>query len=312
MSSHAAPADGTAPAGGAIDSSRLRIITRFELAEALRSRLITVVLALYGAGAALGAYTFSRALEAAEAAVRQSELGTLSAHALPDDVVRRYALPKVLAFFVHDEALLNELLGVEPLAIFYGFMALSFVPLLVLVTSGGVHAADIASGATRFVLTRSDRLTWSLGKLLGHAVLLALGLLVGALATGLVAFFRGGIPASSVVWLLRAAFRAWVFGLAYLGIFSGVSLWARHPARARALSVVLLFVLWVGHALCESSFFIAQFPPLQYLAWLFPAQYETLLWSPSWSTSLPAMFALLAIASAAFASGQLRFQRGDA
>ena len=51
-------------------------------------------------------------------------------------------------------------------------MAQSFVPLLVLVTSGGVHAADIASGSTRFVLTRSDRLTWSLGKFLGHALLL--------------------------------------------------------------------------------------------------------------------------------------------
>jgi len=312
MSSHAAPAGGTAPGGGAIDPSRLRVITRFELAEALRSRLITVVLALYGAGAALGAYAFSRALEAAEAGVRQSDLGLSMGGALPDDVVRRYALPKVIAFFVHDEALQSELLGVEPLAIFYGFMALSFVPLLVLVTSGGVHAADIASGATRFVLTRSDRLTWSLGKLLGHATLLALGLLVGALATGLVAFLRGGFPASSALWLLRAAFRAWVFGLAYLGIFTSVSLWTRHPARARALSVVLLFVLWVGHALCESSFLIAQFPPLQYLAWLFPAQYQALLWSPSWSTSLPAMLALLCIAAAAFTSGQLRFQRSDA
>jgi ABC-type transport system involved in multi-copper enzyme maturation permease subunit len=311
MSSHAAPAGGTAPAGGAIPS-KLGVITRFELAEALRSRLITVVVALYGAGAALGAYTFSRALAAAEATVRDSDLAMSMGGALPDDVVRRYALPKVLAFFVHDEALLNELLGVEPLAIFYGFMAQSFVPLLVLVTSGGVHAADIASGATRFVLTRSDRLTWSLGKFLGHALLLALGLLVGALATGLVAFFRGGMPASSAFWLLRAAFRAWVFGLAYLGIFTSVSLWSRQPARARALSVVLLFVLWVGHAISESSFLIAQFPPLQYLAWLFPAQYEPLLWSPSWSTSLPAMLALVCIAAAAFASGQLRFQRSDA
>jgi ABC-type transport system involved in multi-copper enzyme maturation permease subunit len=294
-----------------IDGRKLRAVATFELAEALRSRLVLVVLAVYGAGAALGAYVFSRALEAAESAVRDSLLGSWSG-VVPDDVVRKHALPRVISFLVHDEALRNELLGIEPLAIFYGFMALEFVAPLVLVTSGGAHASDITSGAVRFVLPRCDRLSWSLGKFLGHAILLGLGLLVGALATGIVAEVHRGIDAGSVFWLLRAAFRAWVYGLAYLGIFCCVSLIARQPSRARAFSVVLLFLLWAGHTACEAPLVLAQLPALQYLVWAFPAQYEKLLWSPTWLYSLPALLALLGIAAVTFALGYIGFRRADA
>jgi ABC-type transport system involved in multi-copper enzyme maturation permease subunit len=295
-----------------IDARKLRAVAGFELAEALRSRLVLLVLAVYGAGAALGAYVFSRALEAAESAVRDSLTGTLSAHVVPDDLVRKHALPRVISFLVHDEALRNELLEIEPLAIFYGFMALEFVAPLVLLTSGVAHASDITSGAVRFVLPRCDRLTWSLGKLLGHAALLALGLLVGAVATGVIAQLRVGLDVGSALWLLRAAFRAWVYGLSYLGIFCCVSLLARQPSRARAFSVVLLFVLWAGHTALKSPLVLAQLPPLQYLVWAFPAEYEQLLWSPSWWQSLPALLALLGIASITFALGYLGFRRADA
>lgn len=295
-----------------VDTRKLGIVARFELAEALRSRLITIVLGLYGAGAALGAYVFSRALEAAEAAVRESMFGSLSEPFIPDDLVRQQALPRVIAFFVEDEALQRELLTVEPLAIFYGFMALECVAPLLLMTSGGLHSGDIASGAARFVLTRCGRLDWSLGKLLGHVILLALGLLVGVLATALVALVRTGIDLGSVLWLLRAASRAWVYGLAYLGIFSAISLSVRVPSRARALSLAALFALWVGHSICESSYWTARVPALSFGAWLFPARYELALWSPSWLSSLPAMLALLLIAATAFVVGYAVFRRSDA
>ena len=302
---------GQAPAARwPLNPRKLAIVARFELAEALRSRLIIMVFALYGAGAALGAFVFSKTLEAAENAVRDQLFGTLGV--ATDDLVRREALPRVISFLVEDEALQRELSSVEPLALFYGFMALNLVSALVLITSGGLHATDLASGATRFVLTRCDRLTWSLGKLLGHGVLLGLGLLVGALATGLVAHLRSGIDPSSLLWLLRAAFRAWVYGLAYLGVFSCIALIVRVPSRARALSVVALFVLWVGHSLCEGGYFTARVPALAYLVWFFPAQYELMLWSPSWLSSIPAIGALLGIGAAAFALGHAVFRRADA
>lgn len=295
-----------------LDARRVALVARFELAEALRSRSIVMVLMLYGAGAGLGAYVFSRALGAAEAAVRDSLLGNMGAHAVPDDVVRRHALPRVISFLVRDEALRAELLEVEPLALFYGFMALTLVPPLVLMTSGNTHASDLASGATRFVLTRCDRLSWGLGKLLGQAALLLVGLLVGAGATGLVALSSGGIDVASVLWLARAALRAWVYGLAYLGIFSCISLVVRRPSRARAASVAALFASWIGHAACQSSELTERVPALWYLAWAFPGQYEAWLWAPRAVQSLSATLALLAIGALAFAIGHAAFRRANA
>jgi ABC-type transport system involved in multi-copper enzyme maturation permease subunit len=294
-----------------VDARKIGKVARFELAEALRSRLITIVLALYGAGAALGSYSFSRALAAAESAVREQMLG-MSAHTVPEDVVRREALPRVIAFFVEDEALRQELVAVDPLAIFYGFTALTCVAPLLVMTSAGLYAQDLASGAARFVLTRCDRLTWSLGKMVGHAALLALGLLVGGLATAVVAQLASGIDVFSVLWLLRAVFRAWVYGLSYLGIFSAISLASRVPSRARALSVVVLVLLWVGHAICRSSYWTARLPPLALAVWLFPTEYQHRLWSPSWLESLPALLALPSLGAVAFATGFALFRRLDA
>jgi ABC-type transport system involved in multi-copper enzyme maturation permease subunit len=291
---------------------KLARVARFELAEALRSRLVSVVFAIYGAGAALGAFVFSKTLDAAEEAVREQMFGTMSAHTIPEDVVRRQALPRVISFLVDDEVLARELSDVDPLALFYGFMALNLVAPLVLMTSGGLHSNDVASGAARFVLTRCDRLTWALGKWVGHAILLGVGLVLGALATALVAGLYGGIDAASVIWLLRASFRAWIYGLSYLGLFSAVALCVRAPSRARSLSIALLFALWIGHSICEGGYFVERLPALGYLVWVFPARYELALWSPSWLSSLPAMLALLAIGLGAFALGHAVFRRADA
>lgn len=291
-----------------IDTRKLALVARFELAEAFRSRLIVVVLAAYGAGAALATYIFAGTLAGAERTVRNSLDGTLS---VPDDVMRREVLPGLIKFWVDDPALQKQLLDVEPLAIFYGFMAFNLVSLLVLVTSGNAHAGEISTGGTRFVLTRVDRLSWALGKVAGHAALLLVGLLVGAFATAIVAWSGAGIDATSAAWLGLVALRAWVYGVAYLGLFSLVGLVVRSPSRVRSFSVGLLFLLWVGRALCSSPLVTARVPLLAHLVWVFPAQYELALWSPRWLESLAATGALFAIAASAFALGYVSFRRGD-
>ncbi len=291
---------------------KLWIVAQFELAEALRSRLVIVILGLYGMGAALGAFLFTKALGAAEDMARSALLANMSAHQVPDDLVRREAVPRLISGLVSDPELRQELSRIDPLALFYGFMALQLVALLVLVTSGGAHATDLSRGATRFVLTRCDRWSWSVGKLLGHAGLLAVGLTLGALVTSLVAFGQERGDAANVLWLLRAAFRAWVYGLAYLGIYSAIALTVRVPGRARALSIVALIGLWIAYSSTQSSWLGARVPAVEQLGWLFPAHYKLLLWSPNWLESLPAVFALLAIGGAAFALGNWLFGRGDA
>jgi ABC-type transport system involved in multi-copper enzyme maturation permease subunit len=269
----------------------LQIVARFELNEALRSRLALVVLGLYGLGAGLGAYAFGNALA---------------------DSLRSQVVGGLVANFVEDAALRLELQQIEPLALFYGFMALQLVAPLVLVTSAGAHAGDLARGSARFVLTRSDRGSWAFGKLIGHAMLLATGLSIGALVTILAAFDHWHFDVGSIFWLLRAAFRAWVYGVCHLGIFAALSLVARTPARARVLCVLSLFGLWLAQTLSQAPWVIERVPAAQLLGWLFPARYKLLLWSPSWLISGSATLALLTIGLGSFALGQALFARSDA
>jgi len=227
-------------------------------------------------------------------------------------VVRREALPRLIQSLVDDRELQKELLQIDPLALFYGFAALHLVAALVLLTSGGTHASDIGRGATRFVLTRCDRLSWALGKALGQAALLALGLSVGALVTAAVGLWQSRFDPATLLWLARASFRALVYGLAYLGIFVGLALALRSPARARAACVLALFGLWLGHALSGAHWVAERLPLASALVWLFPGEYQDLLWSPSWLVSGGAMLALLGLGTLAFVGGYSKFRRSDA
>jgi hypothetical protein len=268
-----------------IDWRKLGIVARFELAEALRSRLVIVVVCLYGAGAALGSFLFIQALNAAERGVRASLDAALVSHAQPDADVQRDAVRQILSAWVSDRELLADLLSADPLALFYGFVSLQLVAVFVLLTSAGTHAADRSRGTTRYVLTRCDRLSWSLGKLLAHALLLAVGLTVSALATAAVGLWQGRF---------------------------GISLAIRAPAPARVASAAALVGLWFGHALSDWGWLARQIPGLHAAVWLFPAEYQERLWSPSWLVSGAAALALLGIGGLAFAVGQRSFSGADA
>jgi hypothetical protein len=295
-----------------LDLRKLGVVARFELAEALRSRLVVVVLCLYGLGAAFGAFAFVKALDAAESSVRATLSQTLSAHDLADEGVRRDAITQILSHIVQDRDLLADLVAVDPLALFYGYMALTLVAPFVLLTSAGAHARDLRRGAVRFVLTRCDRLSWALGKTLAQACLLALGLAVSALATAAVGLWLARFDAVTLFWLGRAAVRALMYGLAYLGIFTGLSLALRVPGPAVAASVGTLFGLWMGHGLTRWSWLSRELPPVRAAAWLFPGQYQELLWSPSWLVSGGAALALLGMGALALSGGHWLFHRADA
>jgi ABC-type transport system involved in multi-copper enzyme maturation permease subunit len=311
-SAAAEPARSARERGTWLDTRRLGILTRFELAEALRSRLVLVVLSVYGAGAALGSFLFVQALDAAERSLQSAMDAQLNAHVVPPEGVQRQAVQQVLSYLIDDAELLADLVEADPLALFYGFVALQLVTPLVLIISAGAHATDTSRGTTRFLLTRCERLTWALGKTLAHAALLALGLTLSALATAAVGFWQGHLSPASVPWLARAAGRALVYGLAHLGIFSGIALALPSPSSARAASVLVLMGCWLGHTLSQARWVVALLPGVQALGWIFPGHYQPLLWSPQWLVSGAAALALLGLGALGFAGGHLRFRGADA
>ena len=214
---------------------------------------------------------------------------------------------------VEDEATRDELLRMPLLSIFYGYMALNFVALLVLVTSAGSMAQDLASGGARFALFRCDRLSWATGKLLGQEALLATGLLIGALLAGTVGVLvADNFDPITWVWLLRTSFRTWLYGSAYLGIFCGLSLITRTPLGARALSLFTLVAFGIAHGILTSRLANEQLPFLHYFGVVFPAHHSGALWSPELERYVPAAAALLLIGTAGFLAGHMVFKRRDA
>lgn len=288
---------------------KLGIVARFELRDALRSKLVIVVVGLFGAGAGLGCFGFIKALQAAEASAREflAKQGGVAPEVVPMEDVENTALQGIFSSF-ENEGVRDTLSEMQPLAIFFGVAASYTIPLLVLALSSGAHAGDIQSGAARFTLFRCDRMTWALGKMLGHLCLLALGLFVAALVAGTMgALLQPEFAAHTWSDLLFASLRALVFGAAYLGIFSGVSLTTRSPLKARAFSLLTLIACGAGHLIASSSE-----SALSYARWLFPGQYELGLWNADLLTYLGSVAALLLLGGIGFALGANTFLRRDA
>jgi ABC-type transport system involved in multi-copper enzyme maturation permease subunit len=297
-----------------LDVRKLWVVARFELFEAVRSRLFITAMALYGGSATIGSYVFIKTVSAAETAARHALANNLGIpeSSISPSLIREKALP-MFASLIEDESIRQEVLRMPPLSIFYGYMALNIVAQLVLIVSSGSIAQDVSSGAARYTLFRCDRLTWAIGKLLGQEAVLAIGLLTGALLAGIVGtYLDSGFELSTWFWLLRVSFRAWIYANAYLGLFIGVSLVSGSPMKARTSALFIWAGLGILRRIVTLESIQGPIANVRYLAYLFPATHQQSLWSPSLIVYLPSALALLAIGGAGFALGHSIFQRRDA
>lgn len=297
----------------ATDLGKVLAVSRFEVLEALRSRVVALLLIVYGVGAFIGSSLFLQIVRGTEASVREGLTEQLQAgpDALPQDMVRDTAMPWLVQL-VDDPSVAAQLLKMDPLSIFVGYSMLQLVPFMVLLTSASSIASDIASGSVRFVLFRCHRLGWVGGKVLGQALLLAGGLVLTAVAsTAAGTWMDGHFDPERLLWLLRTAFRAWIFGLAYLGIFCGVSMTVRAAGRARARAALVWTVLGIGHAVLTGGWGQGVYGA-EALAWLAPGHHQGGLWSSRWSTYGTSVGMLLALGAAGFVAGYQVFRRRDA
>jgi len=292
-----------------IDFKKMGIVARFELFDALRSKLVLLVVGTFAAGSAIGSLIFIKSMQVAEEGARNflAQQGGLQPADVPIVEIKQRAIKNTFSS-LENEGLRDTLLDLSPLAIFYGFAAIYSVPFLVLALSAGSHASDIQSGAARFALFRCSRPTWALGKLLGHFYLLATGLLVAALVSGgLGSYLQPTFESRTWADFLVSSLRALVFGFAYLGIFSGISLMARAPLRARAFSLFTLMALGVAHLYVFSSN-----SPAAHIRWLLPGTYSLNLWSSQLPALLLSVAALFSLGFLGFSLGAFVFSRRDA
>jgi len=300
--------------------ARLRaiaLVASFDLMESLRSRKAVVLLLLYVAGSIGAAFTFLEALSSLEDVVADQlhVASTEQAGAMTGTLMKSEQFLDMVTQLVDDRELAETLVSVPAMALFYGWMSLTFAPILVTLTSSDAISTELGTGSVRFALFRTDRLSWAVGKLAGQASLLAIGIGSGALAVYLVgATQMAEFDATGTGWwLARMTFRSWLYGFAWLGLTLGVSQLTRSAARARGGSLLALFLaslvnVWLGGRwMGENAPVIGDT-----LAQLLPQAYRIELWRPELIDRAPALVMCLALGGLYFAAGHAIFSRRDA
>jgi hypothetical protein len=214
---------------------------------------------------------------------------------------------------VGDEELAAELLSHPPFAIFYGALAFMLCPWLVILMSSPRIAEEVSSKSVRYVLFRTGRGTWCMGKLAGQAVMLAVALAAGAGAAWCIghfrmAYFEGFATAQS---MLVFACRVWVFSFAYLGIALGVSQVTRVPVLAITFGLITMLALTFVAAVSEHYAAEGWRHVLDVVHALTPQANRTALWRSSPAHTIPAAVTLIAVGFTFFLAGHARFARAN-
>jgi ABC-type transport system involved in multi-copper enzyme maturation permease subunit len=290
----------------------IRLVAGFDLYESLRSRkaiaLLLVYLVIAAGGCALFIWLWNEAMqELAERIGGQQNVETLLKS---DEMVDQLA-----QVMDDNKEMARELLSIPPLALYYLWLATTFMPLVVALTSSDAIASEVSSGSVRYALFRVDRLGWALGKLAGQTLLMVCGILLGAVAAWILglAMMQGFESGKAVLWLLRMSGRAAFYGFAYLGIAMCASQLVRGPWAARGLGLLFMFLCWLGGSILSIDALKKAAPDATTaLSKLFPNGHNQQLFTPDIVDRSVAMLALAIIGSAFFAAGYARFRARDA
>lgn len=293
------------------------VVARFDLGESLRSRKVLVFMALYVAGAIGATVLFTEVLQDVEEQLAEQLLvaRTTQPGSLTQAVMESPELHAVLSRLVRDERLATTLLSLPPIALVYHWIALTFAPIFVALTSSDAISAEVATGSVRYALVRTDRGAWASGKLLGQAALLAVGLALGAAGAWVTGWAQLASfePGASALWLARYALTAFVFAFAHLGLVMGASQLTRSVPWSRALGLLALVATFGVHGWLSRDAVREEAPVLVESArQLFPAAHRLDLWRPEWADVAPGALVLVAMGVAFFALGHQRFARRDA
>ena len=293
------------------------VVAGFDLQDSLRSRKVLVLLTLYMAGAAAATGLFVTLLREIENTMADalSVASTDKPGTMTQSLMESEQFLDVLGGLVGDPELAVALIALPPIALFYGWLALTFVPILACLTSGDAVASELGSGSARFALTRTDRLRWALGKLLGQAALMGVGIFAGAIGVWVIgyAFLASFAPVDTAWWLVRLGGRAWVHGFAWLGAVMAVSQLTRSTYKALGGSLLVLIGVGIVGAVLDSWWVMERWPVVaETILLLFPRAHRMDLWRPDLLDRLPAMVMLLALGVTWFSIGHLRFARRDA
>lgn len=261
-------------------------VALFELAAAVRTRRAIVLVALYLAWSLLGmsgAITTLGKMEDRLAEILQVEKVEGKSGVVSAALWKSKPFQQLVRSVVGDSLIYDDIVGKHPAELIYAWIVFLSVPLLTVLVATRRVAEEVKSGAAKYMLLRVTRLEWTLGKYLGIALLMLVGLLIGAVAAWIVAAFRlsgADIPAllpAMIVWSVKA----WFLSLAWLGLALGVSHLFKSGAKADAVAILLMIAFSVVPAILKGFGSAWLGGKLLVLVRLFPSSVDAALWRSS-------------------------------
>ena len=261
-------------------------VALFELAAAVRTRRAIVLVALYLAWSLLGmsaAITALGKMEDRLAEILQVEKVEGKSGVVSAALWKAKPFQQLVRSVVDDSLIYDDIVGKHPAELIYAWIVFLAVPLLTVLVATRRVAEEVKSGAAKYMLLRVTRLEWTLGKYLGIALLMLVGLLIGAIAAWIVAAFRlsgADIPAllpAMIVWSVKA----WFLSLAWLGLALGVSHLFKSGAKADAVAILLMIAFSVVPAILKDFGSAWLGGKLLVLVRLFPSSVDAALWRSS-------------------------------
>ncbi len=285
----------------------------FELYSALRSRRAVVVVILYTVVSLLcmgGSITVLGKMEDQLSQVLQVERAEGARSGVVSAALwKSKPFQRIVRGAVGDSLVYDDICGKHPAELIYAWFVLLLVPPLTLMLSANRVAGEVGSGAVLYMLTRVTRLEWTLGKYLGSALTILVGLAAGACGAWTVAYCRlsGADVAALFPAMLGWSLKAWALSLSWLGLALGISHFFKSGAKADCLAWLALLAFSVApNAL---KWFGGRFA---FLASLFPSSAESSLWRSSFAPVATASAWLLMLGLCYLSAGFVYFDRRDA
>ena len=176
----------------------------YEWFDALRSRRALVVLLLYLAAAVCNMHWSINLLHKLE-----SELATAlqlptseQAGVVSTALWKSKPFQRMMKTMTQNDLVLRDITGKHPAELIYAWFAFFYTPLLVVLVAGNRIAEEIGSGSVRYVIFRTSRASWSLGKFIGQTLMIGLALLLSGASAYVVAKIRlaGSIRSRTWAW----------------------------------------------------------------------------------------------------------------
>jgi len=282
---------------------------RLDLTNALRSRRAQAMLLLHVIFTMGATYIFCRLIQAVQSAVG-------STIPLSEALASKPGIRIFVTRLTGDVRVAERLTSTPPLSLLFGWLSLTFLPFVVVVNSSEAIAAQIHTGEARFVVFRAGRLPYVLGTLASHALVLALGLVLGAAGTLLLGSVMLGADmffadAWAMVWVGAGV---WCFLFAYLGLALGVSQLVSSGSTARGLGLAGFLVLFLCAVALQPGTWVADYVPEAVLSvgrWFSPWDHSLGLWRLTLAERLPSKAVLVFLGALYWLPGWLYFRRRD-